>query len=1026
MLPNLNGTLIFAAAVPSLPTNGVQGLDNICLNAMPFSRAFVCDSVSGRNLSSLLTYQPALLPIFAFNAFLYGGADYSIIASSAQSLLSTGLRTDAGFAVNFTAFFDATAPIGVKNDEALQPHLAHATAFTGCNADGTAQASTCNGWTSNSSINLINMGKAYDLTSADLASNWLDDTLSHTCADVNKYVYCAWVPTASDGIQNGDETGVDCGGSTLFYDGSISYPCYVPPPTITCPGNITLPTAPGAAHAILKLPQSMTVSSLIRYTVSYSYESLGGGSAADGDLVEIVKSPVTIRATVTDGKGQTDSCLFSVIVVDVESPSIACPSMVTAGTDPGANYSISVTWPQPLAADNVAVVDWTRPDPQRRFPYGISTTTLYAYDAAGNSGNCTLYVRVFDQEPPIITYCPTDMTQYTDPGQQYGTVYYPQPSATDNIGLINSLGTVVAGPSNGTQVNVETMSGSRVVLVHYVFEDAAGNQTSCAFRITIIDNEPPTIGCPANLTTVTDFRSATVMLPLQTPTVTDNVNLTSFTTQPEFPVGLSRVTVTALDERGNMDQCHYTVTVYDVEPPVLICPPDLNVTLPAGLMVGPVTWIQPIVTDNVAVTNIASNYQSGDMFAWTESTLIIYVAEDAAGNQGTCNFSLSVFGSVNPPSPASALSDPSITCPVDQLRMATYASQPPSARITWSPPSIVNSRLLASVSGSALTRNNTLFTTGTHVLTYELRDSGGLLANCSFELSVRSFTPDPEMPAARGQISIVQITSDLLELQVSVITTLAQVLNIPVERVSVVSVTASFSSTDIVFEFVPLASSISSDGSAVTMASRASRNILALTVTEPGTDAQTLLAAFHEQLDDPSSPLRSSSLGQLMVPTTYVNCSSTYTAPGVVRVRHCPTSNTSFAAFTTCPPGCLPLGSCSRYVGQTSSSEWYETQWAAVVFTSLAWFILCLLAYFLHYLRFGPSGPAHEKLVSMDAPPVIPWPTVRAAAFMPLQNANRLEQLGKDVDVHEGTKSTPRSSHGPSLQHDENEDYMRD
>jgi len=103
---------------------------------------------------------------------------------------------------------------------------------------------------------------------------------------------------------------------------------------------------------------------------------------------------------------------------------------------------------------------------------------------------------------------------------------------------------------------------------------------SCSFKVIVKDAQPPVITCPANITRVNDPGLCGAVVNY-TVTATDNCTAVTVTVQPVsgsfFPVGVTTVNAKATDAAGNTATCSFTVTVNDVEPPVIH---DLVVTPP--------------------------------------------------------------------------------------------------------------------------------------------------------------------------------------------------------------------------------------------------------------------------------------------------------------------------------------------------------------------------------------------------------------------------------------------------------------
>jgi hypothetical protein len=998
-LPNLNGTLIFARPLPaSMPITGVQGLDNLCLERMSFSRALVCDERTDRTVARLMGYLPQQAPVFVFNAGAWPVATYTRAAASPSALLASGIQTGVGFSPNFTSFFDETAPVGVStvgSPSAFVSHIATDVAFTGCTAAGLPFAGqNCQNWTSTSSVDAVATGKAFALTTAaDYANGWINNAAPSDCgASSDKFLYCVWAPTASDGVKNGDETGVDCGGHTLTYDGQESFPCVVPPPSLSCPARITVPTVLAAMPPVglLVLPavgSGINVSSVIRYSLAFTYVS-SGAEARTGDSLDFFLQPFLVKAALVDGKGQTANCTFQVAVIDVEPPVIHCPANLAKPTDVGADYASGIVWPVVAgsATDNVGVVNITVPPPSTQYPSGYNNVTFIARDAAGNEGSCTFVLTVGDVEPPTFTYCPQFYLHPLDAGRNYATLSYPHPVAIDNVGLAAPTnGVLVEGLANGAIVNVSTLTGERNVSVSFLFSDLSGNSAFCNFTVLVADTEPPALSCPASQVTFTDVGSDSAVLEVLTTAPTDNVRLMGSYSRPRFGVGVSLVQLAATDERGNEARCTYSVTVSDREPPVVTCPPDVVVTFQPGQAFAPVYFtFDPFATDNVNVTYTNATHVSGDMFPVATMTTVTFAAGDAANNTAACSFYVTALSTPNPPTATTIdLGDPAMACPEDLVRVARFASEPFSAVADWLPPRVVqNSRQIASLGGSAVEKNGTVFGVGIHTLSYSLTDASGFSAQCSFRVSVLYPTPDAEGVPARGQVSLRFVTTDVLALQVQLKSAIAAALNINLLRITIVSVVAAFNRTDVVVEFAPRAPTYYSELATAS----SSRRLLATTVTSDASESSELLSALYEQVLLDSSSLRVTPIGQLLVVSSFINCTDAESNPSQERATGCNMNSTSFAGIGfQCPIGCVPLDVCTGYISSSGDDEAFQREWRAVVITSAVWLALLLLLALAHYCGWL-ACTRHSNAVGhgRKQPPTVPWPTVRDTSFRPL------------------------------------------
>ena len=156
--------------------------------------------------------------------------------------------------------------------------------------------------------------------------------------------------------------------------------------------------------------------------------------------------------------------------------------------------------------------------------------------------------------------CPANITVSNDSGQCGAIVNYPAPNAV-------SCGTVTCTPASGTLFPVGSTT------VNCTTQAGPG----CSFTVTVSDTENPVITCPANITVSNDPGLCSATVNPGTATATDNcpgviVSGTRGDGQPlnaPYPVGTTTITWKATDAAALMATCPQTITVNDVEPPVI-------------------------------------------------------------------------------------------------------------------------------------------------------------------------------------------------------------------------------------------------------------------------------------------------------------------------------------------------------------------------------------------------------------------------------------------------------------------------
>ena len=100
----------------------------------------------------------------------------------------------------------------------------------------------------------------------------------------------------------------------------------------------------------------------------------------------------------------------------------------------------------------------------------------------------------------------------------------------------------------------------------------------------------------------------------------------------------------ATDASGNISNCSFTITVQDASPPVITCPADIVVQVPAGVTTAVATYSMPTASDNCSAATITqySGLPSGGTFPLGNS-VVVYQAADAAGNIARCGFNVLVM-----------------------------------------------------------------------------------------------------------------------------------------------------------------------------------------------------------------------------------------------------------------------------------------------------------------------------------------------------------------------------------------------
>ena len=385
---------------------------------------------------------------------------------------------------------------------------------------------------------------------------------------------------------------------------------------ITCPSNQTQSNDPNQCGAVVNYPGPTTTSGC----------SVPTCLPASGAFFPV--GTTTVTCTTPEGP----SCSFTVTVIDTQPPTVNCPTVPPVPATQGecqapVTYVASTT-------DNCPGVNPVicTPASGSQFPVGTTTVTCNATDAAGNPGSCMFTVTVVDEQDPVVT-CPANKDLVSPPGGCNVTTTYTA-TATDNC---PGVGAVTCSPASGSSFAVGTTT------VTCSATDAAGNQGSCSFTVTVTDNQNPVVTCPANksLTAGANCTASTSY----TATATDNcpgvgAPACAPPSGTSFPLGTTTVTCTATDASGNQGSCSFTVTVVDTTPPVITCPANISTVDNAPGMCG--ALINPgtaSATDNCGIASIVgtrSDSAALNALYPVGTTFITWKATDTSGNFVTC------------------------------------------------------------------------------------------------------------------------------------------------------------------------------------------------------------------------------------------------------------------------------------------------------------------------------------------------------------------------------------------------------
>lgn len=257
-------------------------------------------------------------------------------------------------------------------------------------------------------------------------------------------------------------------------------------------------------------------------------------------------------------------------------------------------------------------------------------------------------INVVDSTPPNITACPSNRTITGLPGQC--TVALPnltgELTATDNVSPAGTL-TITQDPMAGTPL------GFGDTVVTFFAADQLDNESSCHATITVHpdDNTPPTIDvCAQNQSVDATLGGCSAIVPDFTAGVTASDDCDDAVTITQSPaagetasVGVNTITITAEDNSGNTDTCEATLTVNDVEEPVIACPAAFTIPTNPGQCGASVPSVTTMVTASDLCGTVSLSQSPLAAAAVSTGLFTVTVtAEDEAGNTAECTVDITV------------------------------------------------------------------------------------------------------------------------------------------------------------------------------------------------------------------------------------------------------------------------------------------------------------------------------------------------------------------------------------------------
>lgn len=520
-------------------------------------------------------------------------------------------------------------------------------------------------------------------------------------------------------------TAVDSSGNTATCSFTVRVEDGTPPEISNCPDDIiqTL-IAPTICEGPIVWIEPDVIDACGAFRLTSTHQP--------GDIFRV--GTTTVTYTAQDSSGNRVSCSFDVTIVDPFDPVFTnCPTDITINASAGC--AATASWIPPVLNDACGAMVTSNFEPGDTFPVGVTTVIYMATDSSGNTGSCSFTVTVENEEIPALS-CPNDIELMVQ-GTCDTIVNWIEPVISSTCGTF----TLTSTHNPGDRFEVGTTT------VEYTVTNEAGDENTCSFDITI--GREASVGfCTSNVTVNTDPGQCSATVTWNEPTFVGSCdNLTIIRTHApgeEFPVGVTEVTYTAINENGDNLECSFEVEVLDNESPVFTeCLRDTTISVIPGGCTAIYSWFEPTVQDNCSNRpTLTSSHSPGFSFP-LGTTRVTYTAQDGAGNTSTCSFNVTVVDRI-PPNiqcftgievrvDGEIISDPSnvvASAQVDNCQNVRINFRTPTATDGCSNPVTIqqfdNTGLQ---SGSA-------FPLGLTTLQYRATDAAGNSSTCQFPVNV--------------------------------------------------------------------------------------------------------------------------------------------------------------------------------------------------------------------------------------------------------------------------------------------------
>ncbi len=324
--------------------------------------------------------------------------------------------------------------------------------------------------------------------------------------------------------------------------------------------------------------ESTTISLTVDDALSYDgYDGVTASVAVNvtnDDVAGFIVAPLSLTINEGGPAGQ-----FTVVLTSHPATNVVFDLVNAAPVHTGHPSQVTFTplnWNIPVVVTVTAVEDVL--DADRTDIIAVTVNQALTDNDFDGMAAQNVTVNIEDNDPPVISGCPANITVGNAAGACSAVVSWTPPVST--------------APMVTTHLPGATFPVG-VTTVTYTSTDSDGMISTCIFTVTVNDTEDPVVACvSATLPLDASGNASIVAADILSGAPTDNCSVASVTlSRSSFTcadLGSVTVTVTVTDASGNVSTCDAVVTVADPFPATLSAGPDDEIctTVPTYTITG--------------------------------------------------------------------------------------------------------------------------------------------------------------------------------------------------------------------------------------------------------------------------------------------------------------------------------------------------------------------------------------------------------------------------------------------------------